>query len=155
MHPRVQQLSLRGEAAKAHRSLQVAAQLWSSCSAALHAKQTAEDEETGTTQDTLGRFPMVTAAMEIFFCWLDLNNIWLLGCSTLPARLGWILRPASSTSRLQAGPRASKTQAAPGFPLGSPGARGLVSRRRGGGKKSGGGKEGRKKRHLFTNCSQL
>ena len=61
---------------------------------ALLAKQRAEAKETGTTQDTLGRFPMVTAAMEIFFCWLDLNNIWLLGCSTLPARLGWILRPA-------------------------------------------------------------
>ena len=37
---------------------------------------------------------MVTAAMEMFFCWLDLNNIWLLGCRTLPARLGPILRPA-------------------------------------------------------------
>lgn len=51
------------------------------------AKQTAEGKEMGTTQDTLGRFPMVTAAMEIFFCcWLDLNNIWLLGYRALLAR---------------------------------------------------------------------
>lgn len=58
---------------------------------------------------------MVTAAMEIFFCWLDLNNLWLLGCSILPARLGWILRPSLwrwnattlSTGHLRAGPGAS------------------------------------------------
>lgn len=106
---------------------------------------------------------MVTAAMEIFFCWLDLNNIWLLGCSTLPARLGWILRPApryraattSSVGCLRAGPGASHTQ---GFPPGSPRAHGLVSRRRGGGKKVEGGKKGRGGgRHLLLiahSCGQ-
>lgn len=62
---------------------------------ALLAKQIDEGRETGTTQDMLRRFPMVTAAMEIFFfCWLDLNNLWLLGCSMFSARLGWILRPS-------------------------------------------------------------
>lgn len=34
---------------------------------ALLAKQIDEGRETGTTQDMLRRFPMVTAAMEIFF----------------------------------------------------------------------------------------
>lgn len=53
----------------------------------------------------------------MFFCWLDLNNLWLLGCSMLPARLGWIPRHSPccwnantlSSGHLQAGPGASQT----------------------------------------------
>lgn len=106
---------------------------------------------------------MVTAAMEILFCWLDLNTLRLLGCRTLPARLGLILRPAprdqgattSNTNCLRAGPGASPTQAAQGFPPSSPEAMAWFQGKeeeerkwRGGGMRQGEG-------HLYTNCSQL
>lgn len=57
----------------------VAGHCW--CHAGHTAKQTAEGRETGRTLHTQGRFPMVTAAMEIFFCWPDLNIISFFGYS--------------------------------------------------------------------------
>lgn len=70
-----------------------------------------------------GGFLWLLLPWKYFFYWLDLNHLWLLGCSMLPARLGWILRPspcrwnatALSTGHLRAGPGASQTWAAWAF----------------------------------------
>lgn len=98
-----------------------------------------------------------------FFCWLDLNNIWFLGCTTLPARLGWILRPApryggataSSWTRSISKPSCSGLSSR--LPRGS--GLGFKEKRRGkesGGEEEGGG-EKKKKRHLLLithSCDQ-